>query len=165
MGSSSLDPTTLFKKGSAVEISSNDEGFRGAWYSGTVIRQDKKKVLVEYETLMADEAGRKRLREALDWVQLRPPPPPEPRRRRSFRFSEEVDAYFNDGWWEGVVTEVLAGGGRYSVFFRGTREQMEFGAAELRVHREWKDGKWVPPLEGDEVRMCFRAKGIVLLHC
>lgn len=148
------DPTTLFKKGSAVEISSDDEGFRGAWYSGTVIRpapsrSKDKRVLVEYETLTADEAGKKRLRETLDWVQLRPPPPPETR-RRGFKFSEEVDAYHNDGWWEGVVTEVLEDG-RYSVFFRGTREQMEFAGSELRVHREWKDGKWVPPLEGEEV--------------
>lgn len=147
------DPTTLFKKGSAVEISSDDEGFRGAWYSGTVIRpapsrSKDKRVLVEYETLTADEAGKKRLRETLDWVQLRPPPPPETR-RRGFKFSEEVDAYHNDGWWEGVVTEVLEDG-RYSVFFRGTREQMEFAGSELRVHREWKDGKWVPPLEGEE---------------
>ncbi|KAI8531724.1 hypothetical protein RHMOL_Rhmol11G0157800 [Rhododendron molle] len=149
----SPDPTTLFKKGSAVEISSDDEGFRGAWYSGTVIRPapsraKDKRVLVEYETLTADEAGKKRLRETLDWVQLRPPPPPETR-RRGFKFSEEVDAYHNDGWWEGVVTEVLEGG-RYTVFFRGTREQMEFEGSELRVHREWKDGNWVPPLEGEE---------------
>lgn len=149
------DPSHHFKKGSTVEISSNDDGFRGAWYSGTVIRpapsrskDNNRKVLIEYETLMADQAGKKRLRETLDWVQLRPPPPRDPH-RRSFKFSEEVDAYYNDGWWEGVVTEVLEND-RYSVFFRGTREQIEFGGAELRVHREWKDGKWVPPLEGEE---------------
>lgn len=135
-----------FKKGAEVEISSNDEGFRGAWYAGTVIRpaNSKNKVLVEYKTLMADDSGTKPLRETLNVVQLRPPPPRE--HSRSFKFSEEVDAYFNDGWWEGVITEVLPLD-RYSVFFRGTREQMDFGHLELRVHREWVDGQWIPPFE------------------
>ncbi|KAL6964598.1 hypothetical protein U1Q18_035648 [Sarracenia purpurea var. burkii] len=146
------DVNKYFKKGTEVEISSNDEGFRGAWYMGTVIRPASRtskdnKFLVEYKTLMADEVGKKRLRETLDVVQLRPPPPREP--RRSFKFSEEVDAYFNDGWWEGVITEVHEGD-RYSVFFRGTREQLEVGSSELRLHREWENGKWVPTLEGEE---------------
>lgn len=155
------DLTQHFHKGSEVEISSNDDGFRGAWYAGTVIRPastktkttsttstNNKKLLVEYKTLMADEGGKKPLREALDVVQLRPPPPRES--RRSFKFSEEVDAYHNDGWWEGVITEVLENE-RYSVFFRGTREQLDFGSEELRLHREWVKGKWVPPLEGEEI--------------
>ncbi|XP_059648410.1 protein AGENET DOMAIN (AGD)-CONTAINING P1 [Cornus florida] len=137
-----------FQKGSEVEISSNEDGFRGAWYTGTVIRpassKTKNKILVEYKTLMADEKGSKPLRESVDVVQLRPIPPRES--SRSFEFSAEVDACYNDGWWEGVITEVLANK-RYSVFFRGTREQIEFGQSELRLHREWVNGKWVPPLE------------------
>ncbi|XP_052194273.1 protein AGENET DOMAIN (AGD)-CONTAINING P1 isoform X2 [Diospyros lotus] len=142
-----------FKNGAEVEISSNDEGFRGSWYVGTVIRplrsKDKiiTKFLVEYKTLLADEAGKNRLRETLDVVQLRPPPPREA--CRNFEFSEEVDAYYNDGWWEGVITEVLEND-RYSVFFRGTREQLQFQSLELRLHREWVKGKWVPPLEEEE---------------
>ncbi|CAI9289214.1 unnamed protein product [Lactuca saligna] len=139
-----------FKKGAEVEISSNDNGFRGAWYSGTVIKSKNKSnnnhsILVEYKTLMADESGTKPLRETLDVVQLRPLPPRE-KRDRNYKFSDEVDAYYNDGWWEGVITAVLPGN-RYSVFFRATREQLEFNRSELRLHREWVDGKWVPPVE------------------
>ncbi|KAL2536917.1 agenet domain-containing protein [Forsythia ovata] len=171
MASTDEDITAqYFKKGSAVEISSNDEGFRGSWFEGTVIRpppetttplssrskrnsvrnkynNNKKntvRVLVEYKNLMEDEAGTKKLREELDLVQLRPPPPRE--KLQSFKFNEEVDAYYNDGWWEGVVTGVL-GEDTYSVFFRGNREQIDFKASQLRLHREWVNGKWVPPLE------------------
>ncbi|XP_057464858.1 protein AGENET DOMAIN (AGD)-CONTAINING P1 isoform X1 [Actinidia eriantha] len=147
---SMADPNKYFRKGSEVEISSNDEGFRGAWYAGTVIRPPSarsKKVLVQYRALMADEAGKTPLQETLDVVQLRPPPPREAHPR--FEFSQEVDARYNDGWWEGVVMEVLEDG-RCSVFFRGTREQLEFEASELRVHREWVNGSWVPPLEVEE---------------
>ncbi|KAA8536720.1 hypothetical protein F0562_029198 [Nyssa sinensis] len=153
------DLNAYFQNGSEVEISSNDDGFRGAWYTGTVIRpasgKVKNKFLVEYKTLMADEKGSKPLRETLDVVQLRPPPPRE--LNRSFKFSEEVDAYYSDGWWEGVITEVLENK-RYSVFFRGTREQIDFGESELRLHREWVHGKWVPPLEEEKVLVSTEVK-------
>ncbi|KAJ8572780.1 hypothetical protein K7X08_009291 [Anisodus acutangulus] len=156
---------TYFTNGAEVEISSDEEGFRGAWYEGTVIRpipkkqrrnnndgdessKNKLRVLVEYKTLMADKKGKKPLKETMSLVQLRPRPPPE--RRRRFKVSEEVDANYNDGWWEGVVMEVLDGG-RYSVFFRGTRDQLEFDESQIRIHREWANGEWTPPFdEGEE---------------
>ena len=97
------DTNKYFRKGSEVEISSNDDGFRGAWYAGTVIRPPSarsKQVLVQYRALMADEAGKTPLQETLDVVQLRPPPPREAHPR--FEFSQEVDARYNDGWWEGL---------------------------------------------------------------
>ncbi|KAK9079902.1 hypothetical protein SSX86_001576 [Deinandra increscens subsp. villosa] len=143
------DLNSVFKIGAEVEISSNDNGFRGAWYSGTILKSttknNKQMIQVEYKTLMANESGTKHLRETLNVVQLRPPPPRE-KRDRDFKFSEEVDAYYNDGWWEGVITDVLPGN-RYSVFFRAAREQLEFSGSELRLHREWFHGNWVPPLE------------------
>ncbi|KAK4378824.1 hypothetical protein RND71_000686 [Anisodus tanguticus] len=156
---------TYFTNGAEVEISSDEEGFRGAWYEGTVIRpipkkqrrnnndddessKNKLRVLVEYKTLMADKKGKNPLKETMSLVQLRPRPPPE--RRRRFKVSEEVDANYNDGWWEGVVMEVLDGG-RYSVFFRGTRDQLEFDESQIRIHREWANGEWTPPFdEGEE---------------
>ncbi|KZV48345.1 hypothetical protein F511_24451 [Dorcoceras hygrometricum] len=137
-----------FKKGAEIEISSDDGGFRGSWYTGTVVRPPQngksKKVLVEYKTIMKSESSTRRVREEVDMVQLRPAPPRE--KRRKFKFSEEVDAWYNDGWWEGIVTELM-GDDKYAVFFRGTREQLHFRARELRLHREWVYGKWVPPLE------------------
>ncbi|THG08764.1 hypothetical protein TEA_020771 [Camellia sinensis var. sinensis] len=59
---------------------------------------------------------------------------------------EEVDAFHNDGWWEGIVTAILQDS-RYSVFFRSSREQIDFPDSDLRLHREWVHGIWVPPLE------------------
>ncbi|KAL3651371.1 hypothetical protein CASFOL_004373 [Castilleja foliolosa] len=144
-----------FKKFANVEISSDDEGFRGSWYEGTVLRPPRTtkrgstKVIVKYKTLKEDEAGTRPLIEELDVVQLRPLPPREV--RRSFKFAEEVDAYYNDGWWEGTITEVVGDEDdddvKYLVFFSGTREQIAFAASEMRLHREWEYGKWVPPLE------------------
>ncbi|CAI9103583.1 OLC1v1002096C1 [Oldenlandia corymbosa var. corymbosa] len=139
-----------FKNGDEIEISSNEEGFRGSWYSGTLIKKVKKqKVLVEYKTILANELGQKKLREELDVVLVRPPPPRESHCR--FKLSDEVDAYIQDGWWEGVITEVLEDG-RFAVYFRANGEQTKFWPSELRLHREWVDyQRWVPPLQPEEV--------------
>lgn len=146
---STSNSNPYFKPGSAVEVSSDDEGFRGSWFVGTVIRRctskkNQNKFLVEYKTIMADEKGTKPLREMLDLHQLRPLAPRET--DREFKFGEEVDAYHNDGWWEGSITEEL-GNGRFAVYFRASKEQIEFGKEDLRLHREWVNEKWVPPLE------------------
>ncbi|KAK9281386.1 hypothetical protein L1049_004286 [Liquidambar formosana] len=135
-----------FKKGTVVEVSGEDEGFRGSWYLATILKPISKKtnkLYLQYHTLMAENDPTEHLRESVDVVQVRPKPPREA--NRSFKLSEEVDAFHNDGWWEGVVTEVLENK-RYSVFFRTSRKQIQFDEKDLRLHREWVHGKWVPPL-------------------
>lgn len=145
------DPPHL-QPGSQVEISSNDPGFRGSWYTGVIIKRPSSKkpnkFLVQYTHLFEDEAGTAHLKETIDAVDIRPLAPRESTRK--FKFSEEVDAYYNDGWWEGVITKELENG-KFHVYFKRSKEQLEFGEEQLRLHREWINGSWTPPLEGDEL--------------
>lgn len=139
-----------FKKSAKVEISIDEEGFRGAWFPGTVVKQpakNDKKVLVEYDTLLADN-GTTPLKERVELVQIRPIPPRES--KRVYELNEEVDVFYNDGWWEGVITQVLEDN-QYSVYFRPTREQNDYKDSDLRLHREWVNENWVPPLEEEAV--------------
>ncbi|XP_019441210.1 PREDICTED: DUF724 domain-containing protein 3-like isoform X2 [Lupinus angustifolius] len=146
--STSSPATAPFKAGFAVEVNSDDDGFRGSWFTGKIIRRlVNDRFVVEYDNLMADESGSKRLREILKLHQLRPIPPVEA--GREFKFGDEVDAYHNDGWWEGHVTEEC-GNGRFAVYFRVSREQIVFQKEELRLHREWFDENWVPPFENQQ---------------
>ncbi|KAF5739912.1 hypothetical protein HS088_TW12G01124 [Tripterygium wilfordii] len=142
-----------FKPGSPVEISSNEEGFRGSWFTGTVIGLaspgDPSRLHVEYTSLFVDEEGTAPLREIVDTVMLRPVQPPE--KEREFKFDEEVDAFHSDGWWEGVITKE-EGEGRFTVYFRRSKEEMEFGKEQLRLHREWANGAWKPPFEEENVK-------------
>ncbi|KAF7817984.1 DUF724 domain-containing protein 3 [Senna tora] len=159
---STADSNPYFKPGSAVEVSSDDEGFRGSWFLGTIIRRCSSKnnpnqFVVEYETIMADEKGSKPLRETLNLHQLRPPAPREA--DRQFKFGEEVDAYHNDGWWEGAITEEL-GNERFAVYFRVSKEQLEFGKEDLRLHREWINEQWVPPLEEQVINLSKLQKNL-----
>ncbi|PIA60953.1 hypothetical protein AQUCO_00300463v1 [Aquilegia coerulea] len=139
----------LFSKGMEVEVCSDDVGLRGAWFTATVLRSNlkKNKICVEYKTLIANEKDNKPLREFVNVVNLRPIPPREI--QRSFQSSDEVDAYHNDGWWEGVVIKVLDNS-RYSVYFRSGKEQIDFNESQLRIHREWVNGIWVPPMMEEE---------------
>ncbi|XP_021770007.1 DUF724 domain-containing protein 1-like isoform X2 [Chenopodium quinoa] len=139
----------IFKKGTIVEVSSEDEGLRGSWYTATVLRtisRKSRKIFVEYHNLMEDDAGSKHLCEFVDAILVRPIPPREP--HRIYSLMDDVDAFHNDGWWEGVVTRILEPSNCYSVFFRCSREQIDFFSSDLRLHREWVRGNlWVPPLE------------------
>lgn len=137
-----------FKRGAEVEVSFNEQGFRGSWYTGTVLRTVSKKnnkIFIEFDTLKADDKKcSKPLRQFVDVVDVRPVAPRE--LTRSFNLSDLVDAFHNDGWWEGTITHVLHNS-IYSVFFRSSREQIEFHESDLRLHREWDHGNWKPPLE------------------
>ncbi|XWS57412.1 hypothetical protein CRYUN_Cryun09bG0172000 [Craigia yunnanensis] len=146
------DPPYL-QPGSRVEISSNDPGFRGSWFTGSILKRassrngNPNKFLVQYTHLFQDDAGTKPLKETINAVDIRPLAPRE--RARKFKFAEEVDAFYNDGWWEGVITKELENG-KFHVYFKRSKEQLEFGEDQLRLHREWVNGSWTPPLEEDE---------------
>lgn len=147
---------SYLKPGAAVEISSDESGFRGSWFPGRVVTapssdKDSVKCQVEYTTLCFDKELKKPLKEVVHTAQLRPPAPSlsESEKKRDFAVGEKVDAYYNDGWWEGEVMKVL-GDGKFSVYFRTSREQIEFHRDQLRYQREWVNGAWKPPLEETE---------------
>ncbi|CAI0444742.1 unnamed protein product [Linum tenue] len=137
-----------FNPGDRVEIRPRDVGFRGSWYAGTVVRREAKntnRYVVEYDQLYADESGEKLLQETLDWVQLRPPPPP-PEKKVQFKFEDEVEAFYSDGWWEGAIIAEHSGG-KFAVFLRGFDEQIVLEEKDLRLPVQWVKGKWEPRFE------------------
>ena len=69
-----------FSKGSRVEVSSDEDGFKGAW----------------------------------------------------------------DGWWTVVITRISEDS-KCTVFFQNPPDEIQFDRSDLRVHKEWVDGKWVRP--------------------
>ncbi|XP_055818025.1 DUF724 domain-containing protein 3-like isoform X2 [Solanum dulcamara] len=134
-------------KGSTVEVTSDEEGFKGVWFDGTILgvhysASKKKKVLVEYRSILADENGSKPLRELVNVSFVRPVPPLE--LVESFDLHDVVDASYKDGWWTGVITGVLDDS-RYQVTFSNPPDVLEFGVSELRLHKQWVKGNWVLP--------------------
>ncbi|XP_057434303.1 protein AGENET DOMAIN (AGD)-CONTAINING P1-like isoform X2 [Lotus japonicus] len=129
-----------FFKGKIVEVSSDDEGYKGAWFVATIVDIiAKDKFLVEYRDL-ATEDGTQLLNEVIHERFIRPCPPEVPL-AGSFKQFQEVDAWYNDGWWEGVVCEVR--NGRECLVSFMNNDVMEFENSKLRPHQDWLDGKWV----------------------
>ncbi|PON42055.1 Agenet domain containing protein [Trema orientale] len=150
-GMDTNDPNHLymFSKGSEVEVSSDEEGFKGAWFKAFVVEnpvsssasKKRKKVLVEYWSLVTED-GSKPLRENVDLGYLRPLPPDAG--SQDFEVGDVVDADYRDGWWTGLVKKVL-GNSKYRVFFENPPDVIEFEQKQMRVHQDWVAGKWVRP--------------------
>ncbi|XVF72788.1 hypothetical protein PTKIN_Ptkin12aG0148100 [Pterospermum kingtungense] len=140
-----------FGKGTPVEVSSDEEGFRGAWYLATILEspskstsKKRKKALVQYKTLLAED-GSSPLTEHVDPAFIRPLPPSEKEGVQSgFGVNDFVDAKSRDGWWTGVMRKVLEKS-KYRVYFDNPPDVIEFDRKDLRVHWDWIDGKWVRP--------------------
>ncbi|KAI7985049.1 DUF724 domain-containing protein 7 [Camellia lanceoleosa] len=165
----------FFRKGSKVEVSSDEEGFRDAWYVATILnvptntnsnsrkrkRRNSKttstatnnnnnndnKYLVEYDTLLADDDATKPLREFVDVSFMRPVDDHPPPRPPSFQLYDIVDASYRDGWWTGIITRInhSHSDSKFLVFFQNPPDEIEFAPSQLRLHRDWVDRKWVIP--------------------
>lgn len=127
-------------KGDLVEVSSDEEGYRGAWFCASFVEKQGAGFVVEYRDLVSDEDETKQLREKVDSRHIRPNPPEQSTDK--YTLYEEVDAYENDGWWVGVVTKVLDNQ-QYIIYFLQTKEEMVFNHANLRPHLEFIENKWV----------------------
>ncbi|KAJ6729340.1 AGENET DOMAIN-CONTAINING PROTEIN-RELATED [Salix viminalis] len=153
------DQTIFFNKGEEVEVSSEEEGFRGAWYVATILEfpkpqpqatvksasKKKRKAIVQYKTLVTED-GSIPLVEQVDPHLIRPFPPQDLLENDGFfQENEAIDASLRDGWWSGVVKKVLDGGSRYMVYFDNPPDVLEFDAKALRLHLDWVDGNWVRP--------------------
>ncbi|KAG2288381.1 hypothetical protein Bca52824_047985 [Brassica carinata] len=59
-----------------------------------------------------------------------------------FKEGSVVDAYFNNGWWTGVIV-VERSDGSFFVYFDEPPDIMRFIRSQLRPHADWIGYKWV----------------------
>ncbi|RDX75904.1 DUF724 domain-containing protein 3, partial [Mucuna pruriens] len=129
-----------FKKGKIVEVSSDKEGYKGAWFVATIVEIiGKDRFQVEYRDLKTND-GTQLLNEEIDARLIRHCPPKVPF-ASSFKQFQEVDAWYNDGWWEAVVLEVLNNRECLVSFIHN--DVLKFENSKLRPHQGCLDGKWV----------------------
>ncbi|GKA05861.1 agenet domain-containing protein [Tanacetum coccineum] len=135
----------MFTVGKKVEVSFDKENLRDVWFPATVLQNSGDNTfLVEYQQPgSGDEAVLHKV--TVDHSHIRPSPPHL--RDKNFVLLEKVDAYYDYGWWSGVITKELADN-RYNVFFKHTKKEREFICSEVRPHIEWKGGKWFNTSQG-----------------
>ncbi|KAM0909360.1 hypothetical protein ACQ4PT_014857 [Festuca glaucescens] len=132
--------------GAEAELRSNDPGFVGSFYEVTITGHlvSSASYTVAYATLVADDGGP--LEETAAAADVCPRPPPSA--RRGFAVHDAVEAFHDEGWWDGVVSAVPGPGPRvYEVTFPTSLETVEFEETALRPHRVFQAGQWVPAAE------------------
>lgn len=128
-------------EGTTVEVCTDEDGFQGAWFAANIVKvMEKDKFFIRYKTIKTDD-NKELLTEEVDAEHIRPRPP-KVVAAESFSLTEEVDAFYNDGWWEGVIRKVLPGR-RYKVYFKGTDDELMFQHSDLRPRQDWMDRTWV----------------------
>lgn len=132
-----------------VEVTSDDEGFRGAWYVAKIIQDPKfmdNHVEVEYNELLAEgDDQSKKLVERVHVSFVRPLPPVGKGLNEVIEVNDVVDAFYNDGWWVAVVDDVVDDGRKFEVSFDDPPETMVLRRSDVRVHFDWVDGIWDKP--------------------
>ncbi|KAM1368269.1 hypothetical protein PS1_001619 [Malus domestica] len=153
---------THLGKDSKVEVCSNEDGFKGAWFPAKIVdskplipgtKKKRKsfsdsssnsfsptKAEVQYETLVSDVDPDKPLTEFVELGQIRPVPPDD-NVDRPFEPGDKVDAFHLDAWWPGVV--IKREEDAYTVGFMYPPDLLVLRRSELRSHWDLADGVWV----------------------
>nr|XP_043611627.1 DUF724 domain-containing protein 2-like [Erigeron canadensis] len=170
-----MEYNEIITKGSRVEVSSDEPGFEGAWYTATIvdivdktpIKNNHKKTpkkrfnknntkktgyIVKYDTLYEEEDTNDNLCETVKPKFVRPIPPPNGVvDGDDFKVGDIIDAYHRDGWWIGAIKKVSIdveeNRRTYLVSFENPPEDVEFEKDLLRIHVDWVDSSWKAPLK------------------
>ncbi|WOK91925.1 hypothetical protein Cni_G00616 [Canna indica] len=141
--------------GCHVEVLSQDSGMRGCWFHCVIIKRHQDKIKVRYLDIKdPDESGNLE-----EWILPSRVAAPDNlgirlhgrhivRPLSSHRgnicnldVGAIVDAWWHDGWWEGIVIRRKSEGDIY-VYFPGEKCTSVFCQSDLRQSQDWMNNKW-----------------------
>ncbi|KAI4340020.1 hypothetical protein MLD38_024898 [Melastoma candidum] len=144
--------------GEKIELLCQDSGIRGCWFQCTILQVAHKQLKVRYD-YVKDEDGTGNLEEWIPALKaalpdklgtrffsrltVRPNPPKVDHTEHSVDIGVAVDAWWSDGWWEGVVIGVNnSADDHLQIYFPGESLFMSFHMKDLRVSRDWVGDHW-----------------------
>ncbi|XP_057765702.1 uncharacterized protein LOC130986331 isoform X2 [Salvia miltiorrhiza] len=144
--------------GSQVEVLSQDSGIRGCWFRALIIKKHKDKVKIQYKDVKDAVDDSKNLEEWILASRLARPDafgvrlPGRTTVRPNLPSEKEniacvvtvgtvVDAWWHDGWWEGIVVKNEFED-RITVYFPDEKQECTFSAGDLRHSKEWLNNGW-----------------------
>lgn len=147
-----------FSVGEEIEVLSNDSGIRGCWFRCKILQVSEKVLKVVYMDV-EDVEGPGNLEEWVLAYRLAVPDklgmrclgrhtirpfPAKNSSNDSFSIGAPVDAWWCDGWWEGVVVGTnIRGKNPFHVYFPGENRFQNFQEEKLRSSKDWVDNRWV----------------------
>ncbi|CAN7053549.1 unnamed protein product [Brassica rapa subsp. trilocularis] len=147
------------KKGSLVEVLSQDSGIRGCWLKALIVKKHKDKVKVQYQDITDADDESKKLEEWIlasrvadcDQLGLRTAgrkivrPVLKPSNENNVwvvGVGMPVDVWWCDGWWEGIVVDKVSEE-KFEVYLPGEKKMSSFHRSDLRQSMEWSSDEWV----------------------
>ncbi|KAF2538743.1 hypothetical protein F2Q68_00021783 [Brassica cretica] len=146
----------VIKADAKIEFLCQDSGIRGCWFRCTVLEVSRKQVKLQYDDI-EDEDGYGNLEE---WVPalksampdklgmrssnrptIRPAPPDAKPADFDPTIGEAVDAWWNDGWWEGVV--IATDKPDLQIYIPGENLCLTVQRKDIRISRDWVGDCWV----------------------
>ncbi|XP_010481842.1 PREDICTED: DUF724 domain-containing protein 1-like [Camelina sativa] len=133
-----------------VEICSEEDGLRNAWYRRAILEEtpttdtvpgSEKKLRVRYTTMPSEDSSSPK---TVEQRLIRPVPPENLCSGVVLEEGSVVDADYKGGWWTGVVVKITENG-RYLVYFDLPPDIIQFQTKHLRAHLDWTGSKWVRP--------------------
>ncbi|XP_030517644.1 uncharacterized protein LOC115731121 isoform X1 [Rhodamnia argentea] len=148
-----------FKVGEKIELLCQDSGIRGCWFRCTILQVTRKKLKVCYDDLK-DDNGSAHLEEWIPAVKyaapdklgmrvssrltIRPIPSSVDQSKPPLDVGVAVDAWWSDGWWEGVVIGVNdSEDDNLKIYFPGENLFMSMQMKDLRISRDWVGDRWI----------------------
>ncbi|XP_009764669.1 uncharacterized protein [Nicotiana sylvestris] len=141
-----------------IECLSQDSGIRGCWFRCTVLEVSRRQMKIRYDDIK-DEDGCGNLEEWIPTFRLARPDKlgmrnssrPTIRPFRScdlrdvaFDVGAPVDAWWSDGWWEGIIVDTVKSENEtYRVYVPGERMFLNIDKKNLRISRDWVGDRWV----------------------
>nr|XP_021842638.1 uncharacterized protein LOC110782720 isoform X2 [Spinacia oleracea] len=164
----------FFKVDDKIELLCQDSGIRGCWFICTVLEISRKHMKLQYRDL-EDQDGYGNLEECVPAFRLaapdklgmrcpgrptiRPCPPISDSVDVEFEVGAPVDAWWSDGWWEGVVTAVKkTATDDVQVYVPGENKFIDVPRKDLRVSRDWLGGKWVDVKANPNILLDIKAE-------
>ncbi|KAL1815299.1 hypothetical protein ACET3Z_017873 [Daucus carota] len=150
--------TTLFKVNDKIELLCQDSGIRGCWFRCTILKVSRHMIRVQYDDLN-DADGCSNLEE---WIPAFRPALPDklgmrhkgrPTIRPALSCIEShldlvagaaVDAWWSDGWWEGVLIGIgNSEDGILQIFVPSENLFLNVHGKNLRASRDWVGDCWL----------------------
>ncbi|KAL3643081.1 hypothetical protein CASFOL_013896 [Castilleja foliolosa] len=153
-----LRHTPTYTLNEKVEFLSQDSGLRGCWFRCTVLEVSKRQMRILYDDVKDDDsntnleewiptfrlakadklgmrhAGRPTIRPAYTCKEM----------DLNFEVGDPADAWWSDGWWEGVVSGTSdAKNGVFQIYIPGEDLYLNIELKNLRVSRDWVGNGWV----------------------
>lgn len=148
----------VFSLDEKVEFLCQDSGMRGCWFRCSVLEISRRQMKILYNDVKNEEsctnleewipsnrvakadklgmrhAGRPTVRPAYPFNET----------SLSFGVGDPADAWWSDGWWEGVVSDTSdAENGVYQIYIPGENLYLSADVKNLRVSRDWVGERWV----------------------